>query len=133
MEHEEIFRQRTRRINAPIHSVPLEIFLTILSPNWRNTRTAGIGTTTKITNPITSRLFLDLVTTTILCARRAPYHFHLSQGFELDKANEKRNRRNKADTPLLRSMQRLLPNNMDAMPLPLFTTDVPHIEGEKEP
>jgi hypothetical protein len=71
---------------APKHSIPLELFLTIASPNWRNTVKPAVGHPEKLSNPITRKMLFELLTC-IAQTQLAPYHFHVSQGFELDKAN----------------------------------------------
>jgi hypothetical protein len=47
---------------APKHSVPLEHFLTITSPNWRNTVKPAIGHPEKLSNPITRKMLFGLLT-----------------------------------------------------------------------
>jgi hypothetical protein len=73
---------------APLHSTPLEILLAVMSPNWRNKARSSIGQPIRIQNHHTQRIILELIVT-IIRTDLTPYHFHISQGFELDKQNGK--------------------------------------------
>ncbi len=70
-------RQAPKGKTGPEHSVPLELFVGLLHPNWRDNTSRGIRAEKRLHTPTFQRIFRELIDL-IVRTEMAPYHFHLS-------------------------------------------------------